>query len=57
MSHDKQVSFRLPPDAQEALRTIKDRDGIPLSEQIRRALQLWFKEKGVAPVVARKGKR
>jgi hypothetical protein len=41
----KHVSFRLPRDMVEALETIKERDGIPASEQVRRALKLWFAEK------------
>lgn len=53
----KQVNFRLDPTQREALNAIKDRDGIPLSEQLRRALQKWIDEKGAAPLSVRKGKR
>ena len=43
------VSFRVTDDVYEAIETLKVRDGIPLSEQMRRALQLWLESKGVAP--------
>jgi predicted DNA-binding protein len=55
--HAKQVSFRLPDDMQEALTVIKDRDGIPFSEQLRRALKKWIEDKDIAPLAVRKGKR
>ena len=50
----KFVSFRIPEDTYQALDALKVRDGIPLSEQMRRALQLWLEQKGVA---VKKGKR
>jgi hypothetical protein len=31
----------------EGLREVKDRDGIPPAEQIRRGIDLWLAEKGV----------
>jgi hypothetical protein len=40
-------SLRLDPDLAALLKDIKTRDGIPESEQIRRALRLWFEQKGV----------
>ena len=40
-------SLRLEPDQARLLKAIKARDGIPESEQIRRALMMWFKQKGV----------
>ncbi|HYT76452.1 MAG TPA: hypothetical protein VEL79_16970 [Vicinamibacterales bacterium] len=40
-------SLRLEPEQARLLKTIKARDGIPESEQIRRALGLWFEQKGV----------
>lgn len=44
-THIKQVSFRLPAETLEALDQIKKRDGVPVSEQVRRALQLWIESK------------
>ena len=41
--HDEQVSFRLPPAILNEMRAIKKRDGVPLSEQIRRGMDLWLK--------------
>jgi predicted transcriptional regulator len=62
--HTTQVSFRLSKDTHAALDAIKARDGIPLSEQLRRALQLWLDQQArqqadVAMIVKsiRRGKR
>ncbi len=40
-------SVRLEPEQARLLKVIKARDGVPESEQIRRALMLWFAQKGV----------
>jgi antitoxin component of RelBE/YafQ-DinJ toxin-antitoxin module len=56
MTKNMQINFRITPDVREALDAIKDRDGIPYSEQLRRALQLWITQK-LAPVAVRKGTR
>ena len=32
----------------DALRRVKDRDGVPLSVQVDRALRAWLEKKGVA---------
>jgi len=40
-------SLRLDPKLDRMLKDIKQRDGIPESEQIRRALLLWFEQKGM----------
>ena len=42
-------SIRMDPALKRLLEQVKARDGIPESEQIRRALGLWFAEKGVTP--------
>ena len=39
-------SLRLDADLARLLKVIKARDGIPESEQIRRALLIWFDRKG-----------
>ena len=36
-------SFRLTADIDTALRLIKDREGIPMTEQVRRALRSWIR--------------
>jgi antitoxin component of RelBE/YafQ-DinJ toxin-antitoxin module len=41
------VNFRLKEEILAQLQAIKERDGIPVSEQVRRALQAWIAEKGV----------
>ena len=41
-------AFWISPDQKAALRAIKDRDGIPVSEQIRRAIDQWLEEKGLS---------
>ena len=33
----------------DGLRRVKERDGIPESEQIRRAIDAWLAEKGASP--------
>ena len=40
-------SLRLEPEQARLLKAIKARDGIPESEQIRRALMIWFEQKGM----------
>jgi hypothetical protein len=40
-------SLRLDPVLARLLKEVKARDGIPESEQIRRALVIWFEQKGV----------
>ena len=43
----KQTAFRIEPDVLEALQEIKRRDGLPVSEQVRRALLKWVVSKGI----------
>jgi hypothetical protein len=40
-------SLRLDSDLADLLKVVKERDGIPESEQIRRALRRWFEQKDV----------
>ena len=47
-------SLRLDPAHSRLLKVIKERDGIPESEQRRRALLLWFSEKGVLKAGSKK---
>jgi antitoxin component of RelBE/YafQ-DinJ toxin-antitoxin module len=46
-SDKKQTAFRLDEEILAALHAIKERDGIPISEQVRRALKAWAESKGV----------
>ena len=41
------ISLRLDLAQARLLKVIKARDGVPESEQIRRALAIWFEQKGV----------
>lgn len=42
-------------DAQrEGLRQVKERDGIPEAEQIRRAIDAWLEQKGVSKAALRR---
>ena len=60
MYHQVTVSPKMPytlkidPELLKALRTIKTRDGIAESEQIRRGIRLWLKQKGVTVEAGRK---
>jgi hypothetical protein len=40
------TNFRIDPDLLEALRQIRQRDGLPIAEQIRRAIRVWVEERG-----------
>ena len=46
-SMKKQTNMRIDPEILEGLQRVKERDGIPISEQVRRALRVWLEEKGV----------
>ena len=43
----KLAAFRVEPEILEGLQTVKDRDGIPASEQVRRALRAWLEFKRI----------
>ena len=47
MQSDASPTLRLDPSLTRLLKVVKARDGIPESEQIRRALEMWFEQKGV----------
>jgi hypothetical protein len=42
-----QTGFRIDDDIMEGLKTVKERDGVPISEQVRRALREWLRGQGV----------
>jgi hypothetical protein len=46
-SSKAQTAFRIDPDILDGLREVKERDGVPISEQVRRALTAWLESKGV----------
>jgi metal-responsive CopG/Arc/MetJ family transcriptional regulator len=41
------ATYRLDDDLLQGLETVKERDGVPVSEQVRRALRAWLEAKGV----------
>ena len=41
------TTLRIDDRLMDGLRTVKERDGIPVSEQVRRAIEAWLPEKGV----------
>lgn len=42
MNKTKPLHVRVTPDMQRVLDAIRQRDGIPVSEQLRRGLLLWI---------------
>jgi hypothetical protein len=55
---ERVTTFRIPDDLLQAMQALKERDGIPFSEQIRRALRMWLETKGLTSVaVERKRSR
>jgi len=49
---DKILTFRPDDDVYNAMEALKDRDGIPFSEQIRRALRAWLQSKDLVKKTA-----
>ena len=47
MSPKTASTFRIEDEILDGLRQIKEQDGIPQSEQVRRALIMWLESKGV----------
>jgi hypothetical protein len=54
MSPKELTAFRIDPDVMEGLRLVKDRDGMPLSVQVDRALRAWLESKGAVKKTERK---
>lgn len=48
MSPKEMTAFRIEPEIRDGLRRVKDRDGIPFSIQVDRALRTWLEKKGVS---------
>jgi hypothetical protein len=49
----RQTAFRIPTDLSDAMQAVKDRDGVPQSEQVRRAIREWLEKRGVLRPVFR----
>jgi len=41
------TNIRIDQELLEALQEIRQRDGVPVSEQVRRAILMWIESKGV----------
>ena len=50
-------TFYLEPELAAGLKAIKERDGVSESEQVRRAVRLWFDAKGYKLKAQKGGKR
>lgn len=53
MSPNRLASFRLDETLLDGLRAVTERDGIPQTEQVRRALRAWLEERGVLSTPAK----
>jgi hypothetical protein len=53
-SRPNQFSFELAPELREGLLLLKERDGAPVAESIRRAIQSWLELKDAVPGGARR---
>lgn len=49
MAPREYIGIRLDPELLKALRAVQERDGVPVSEQIRRAIRAWLVERGELP--------
>ena len=47
VSPKKAYTLKIDPELLDALRSVKERDGVTESEQIRRGIQLWLRSKGI----------
>ena len=52
---DRVLTFRVEDDVLAGMERLKERDGIPYSEQIRRALRFWLAEKDVVKTERKRG--
>jgi hypothetical protein len=43
----KPATFRLDPGLLDGLKQVKTRDGIPVTEQVRRAILAWLNARGI----------
>jgi hypothetical protein len=48
------TNFRIDTELLDALREIRHRDGLPMAEQVRRAIRAWVTSKGVKVKTERK---
>jgi len=41
------ITITIDAEQEKALRSIKDTEGVPVSFQVRKALEMWFEKKGI----------
>jgi metal-responsive CopG/Arc/MetJ family transcriptional regulator len=46
-SFRKVTTFRIDADLLDGLQEVWERDGVAVSEQVRRAIRMWLEQKGV----------
>ena len=44
----KATTFRLEPDLWAGLQAVKERDGVPVGEQVRRGIRMWLESKDIS---------
>ena len=54
MSERKLTTFYIDLDLSQALKAVKERDGVPEAEQIRRAVREWFEKRGALKAAPRR---
>ena len=54
MSPKEPTQFRIAPETLAALREIKARDGLPITYQVEKALELWLESKGIIKAASRR---
>ncbi|HWW84440.1 MAG TPA: ribbon-helix-helix protein, CopG family [Vicinamibacterales bacterium] len=47
MSPKKTTTMRIDDELLRGLQALKERDGVPISEQVRRAILAWLKAEGI----------
>ena len=43
----RQTNIRIDSELLDGLQEISERDGVPVSEQVRRAIRMWLESKGL----------
>jgi hypothetical protein len=46
MARREPTNFRLDPELLNALRGIRDREGLPIAVQVRQAIRAWLENRG-----------
>ena len=50
----KPATFRIESELLDVMQGLRERDGVPVSEQVRRGILLWLAQKGVTVKTERK---